>query len=248
MNLNPKLLDILKQLLVMILSNQGQSLVIRQAGANDAPILLRAYEDETFINLYRSNNEKQTEEQLREILRQRQQNSPAKMGYLEFIIEHKRYGAVGIAALGDYSPIHQRAEYLIGLFDKQHRHLGYGIEATLLVLDLAFNTYRLNKLYSYVYAYNQFSQKNMIHLGFENEGILKQHHYSIKTDKFIDLYVNAMTVGQFRCCQQIQRISPRLLGWDITQVAQQVVKIDSSHKVKHDMAEELLAKLRALSS
>ena len=65
----------------------------------------------------------------------------------------------------DYSPLHQRAEYLVGLFEEQHRHAGYGIEATLLVLDLAFNTYRLNKVYSYVYDYNEFSHQNMMNFG-----------------------------------------------------------------------------------
>ena len=219
----------------MILSNQGNSLILRQTMPDDAPILSRAYEDESFISLYRSSNAQQTEKELRQILATRKQTSPAKVGYLEFMLEHKKYGAIGVAALGDYSPIHQRAEYLVGLFDKKHRYVGYGIEATLLVLDLAFNTYRLNKIYSYVYEYNKFSHKNMINLGFQHEGTLKEHHYSAQKDRFVNLYVNGMTVRQFRECEKIQRMSLRLIGHDITQPTQ-VFEITKENNILDDKA------------
>jgi len=229
------------------LSNRGNSLVLRQTMPDDAPILLRAYEDESFISLYRSNNARQTEEQLRQTLAQRKQRSPAQVGYLEFMLEHKQHGAIGVAALGDYSPIHQRAEYLVGLFDEKHRHAGYGIEATLLVLDLAFNTYRLNKIYSYVYEYNEFSHKNMINLGFKHEGILEEHHYSAQKDRFINLYINGMTVRQFRACDKIRRIAPRLIGRDITQ-ATQVFEITKEDQVAGDTGKRFLDKLRQMAN
>jgi ribosomal-protein-alanine N-acetyltransferase len=230
----------------MILSNQGRSLRLRQTMPDDAPILLRAYEDESFISLYRSNNTRQTEEQLRQILAKRKQNSPAKVGYLEFMLEHKQHGIIGVAALGDYSPIHQRAEYLVGLFDEKHRHAGYGIEATLLVLDLAFNTYRLNKIYSYVYEYNKYSHKNMIDLGFKHEGTLEEHHYSLPKDCFVNLYVNGMTVRQFRTSEKIQRFSSRLVGHDITQPPQ-VFEITEKNKID-DAGESFIEALRKMAN
>ena len=67
------------------------------------------------------------------------------------MIEHKKHGPIGVALLSDYTPVHKRAEYLIGLFDENRRSLGYGAEATLLILDLAFNYYKLHRIYTYVY-------------------------------------------------------------------------------------------------
>ncbi len=42
----------------MIFANEGRSLRLRQTIPDDAPILLRAYEDESFLSIYRSNNAK----------------------------------------------------------------------------------------------------------------------------------------------------------------------------------------------
>ncbi|MDM8562406.1 GNAT family N-acetyltransferase, partial [Candidatus Marithioploca araucensis] len=150
----------------MVLTNQGHLIRLRQTVPDDAPILLRAYQDENFISLFRSNNAQQTEEQLRKILANRLENEPSKLGHVEFMIEHKKHGPIGVALLGDYTPVHQRAEYLIGLFDESRRSIGYGTETTLLVLELAFNFYKLHKIYTYVYDYNEWSEKSTIKFGF----------------------------------------------------------------------------------
>ncbi|HEW97425.1 MAG: GNAT family N-acetyltransferase [Candidatus Parabeggiatoa sp. nov. 3] len=228
----------------MILSNHGRSLHLRQTTPDDAPLLLRAYEDDAFISLYRSNHAKQSEEQLRQTLAKRKQHAPTQLGYLELMLEHQQHGPIGIAALGDYSPLHQRAEYLIGLFDEQHRYAGYGIEATLLILDLAFNSYHLNKVYSYVYEYNDFSHKNMLHLGFKHEGTLAQHHYSVRLEQFITLYLNGMTIKQFRENEKIQRLSLRLVGRDITQPPQ-VFEISAENKLPAEANQQFLERLKA---
>jgi ribosomal-protein-alanine N-acetyltransferase len=214
----------------MLFSNQGHSLQLRRTTPQDAAILLRAYQDESFMRLYHSNHAQPNEEQLTELLRERERYSPVDSGYLEWLILHKQHGAVGVAALGDYSPIHHRAEFLIGLFDKQHRSLGYGTEATLLVLDLAFNAYHLNKIYAYVYEYNQFAQQNMLKFGFQHEGTLEKHHYWLAEKKFIDLYLNGITVTRFRHHEKIRRYSLHLLGRDVTQ-PYEIMKLSSNEKL-----------------
>jgi ribosomal-protein-alanine N-acetyltransferase len=231
----------------MIVSNHGLSLSLRQTVPSDAPILLRAYEDESFIRLYRSNNAKQSEEELIKVLTERQQRSPTQLGYLEWMIVHKKHGAIGVAALGDYSSLHKRAEFLIGLFEPKRRSLGYGTEATLLILDLAFNTYQLNKIYSYVYEYNDFSHHNMIKFGFKSEGKLEKHHYSLREQRFLNLYINALTQDGFRECETIRRYSLRLLGRDVTQVPQ-VVKLSEENKLPLEMGQRFLEGLRSLAN
>jgi ribosomal-protein-alanine N-acetyltransferase len=207
----------------MIISNQGKSLHLRQTEPKDAPILLKAYEDESFIRLYRSNNvTPKTEEQLAEGLKKRTELHPAQLGYLEFMIEHKQHGAIGVAAFGDYAPYHKRAEFLIGLFEEQHQSRGYGAEATLLMLDLAFNVYNLNKIYTYVYDYNKKSEKLTERFGFKKEGYLESHHYSIREQGFVDLYINGLTLANFRTHKKLSRISKLFIGRDITQAPTQI--------------------------
>ncbi len=197
----------------MILFNQGNSLEIRQIQPKDASILTEAYKNPEFMSLYGSNMTPPSEEQLY----QRQNYSIEELGFIEYLIIHKQHGAIGIATLTEYAAIHKRAQFMIGLFETEHRSIGYGTEATLLVLDLAFNTYGLHKLFSYVYDYNVFSHKNMLKFGFEHEGILKDHHFLIEKEKFISLYVNAMTETRFRSYEKISRYSRRLIGRDVTQ-------------------------------
>lgn len=201
----------------MLLNNSGKHITIRQSSVEDVPYLFKAYQDEGFIRLYRSNNVEQTEEQLYEAIKQRANYSPEQVGSLEFVIEHARLGIIGVLVLGDYSPVHLRAELLIGLFEQKQHYLGFGTEASLLALDLAFNHYHLNRLYTYVYGYNEISQAMTTKFGFFCEGLLKKHHFLLKEKRFVDLYINGLTIEQFRQSETIKKYSLKLIGRDITQ-------------------------------
>jgi len=234
----------------MIISNQGKSLHLRQTEPKDAPILLKAYEDESFIRLYRSNNvTPKTEEQLAEGLKKRTEFNPTQLGYLEFMIEHKQHGAIGVAAFGDYAPYHKRAEFLIGLFDEKHQSRGYGAEATLLMLDLAFNVYNLNKIYTYVYDYNKKSEKLTERFGFKQEGYLESHHYSTREQGFVDLYINGLTISNFRTHKKISRISKLFIGRDITQAPTSINLNEDVSPVENEeqMKKRFLEGLRSMA-
>ncbi len=223
----------------MLLTNQGNSLTLRQTEPEDAPILLRAYQDESFARLYRSNSTPLTEEQLANLLAEYRARDPAEFGYLEFMIEHKQHGPIGIASLGDYSPIHKRAEYLIGIFAEKHRSIGYGTEATLLILDLAFNAYHLHKIYTYVYDYNEFSRTNTLKFGFKQEGRLEEHHYLLQEQRFVDLYINGITESSFRNSTKIRRYSLRLVGRDITQPYTEI-KLSLQDQLPAEISEQFI--------
>jgi len=124
-------------------------------------------------------------------------------------VVHKRYGPDGLVHLSNYSPVHCRAEYSIELFDKQHHHLGYGTEASLLVLDFAFNTLNLNNIYSLVYDYNLASGKMLQGLDFKSEGVLENHHYSVQDNTFVSLHTFALSVADFRHSQTLSRLSQK---------------------------------------
>lgn len=219
----------------MKLTNRGKTLSLRQTAPNDAPILLKAYHDHEFINVYRSNNPKQTEQELHELLQKRLTISPFQLGFVEFLIEHYRHGAIGVAVLGDYSSLHKRAELLVGLFDESQRNLIYGVEATLLMLDLAFNHYEINKIYTYVYEYNTISQTNVEKLGFSKEGYLKKHHFSKTEQKFYDLYISGLVIDDFRESEKMRKFSNRLVGRDITQPIHRI-HITEAQRLSPDQA------------
>ncbi len=200
----------------MRLEAEGKTLKIRRIRPDDAPYLYEAYREQDFIRLYRSNQASLTLDELKKALKKECNRSPLQSKYLEFIAEHKKKGPIGITVLADYSPLHKRVEYLIGIFKKGVRGHGYGVEMTLLVLDLVFNAYKLNKIYVYVYEYNPSSHEAIIKLGFKEEGFLKHHHYSIKEKRFVSLYLDALCEEDFRQSEQIRRLSIRFLGRDIT--------------------------------
>lgn len=201
------------------LLHQGRSLCLRRTAPADASLLFQQmYRTAGFMRLFRLNDSVETEAQLKERLAQRLQVSPAQSGYLELLILHRQHGPLGVVCLADYSALHRRAELLIGIFDENYRHASYGLEACLLIGDLAFNCYSLHRLYAYSYEYNHYAQKLMIAGGFDREGIMRSHVYDREAQQFVDLHIYGMTVDQFRQNQRLARLSLRLVGRDITQL------------------------------
>ncbi|MEK8018890.1 MAG: TIGR03032 family protein [Candidatus Parabeggiatoa sp.] len=202
----------------MPLQLQGKSILVRQTLPEDAPLLFRAYQDKAFLSAYSSNLQvPESEAQLRQILQQRLEYSPAQLHFAECLILHKKHGAIGIASLSDYSTMHHRAEYLIGLFSQEHRNAGYGLEATLLMMELAFNHFRLNKIYTYTYEDNPLSRKMTQNFGFQQEGILHNHHYSYQTQTYLTLYHFGLSQEDFRQNRNMARWARKLLARDITE-------------------------------
>ncbi len=231
----------------MITSNHGRTISIRETTPDDASVLQQAYSNQTFIRLYRSNHILQSEEKLHKILVERAKYSPEEQSYIEFLIVHYQHGPIGIAALADYSELHHRAEYLIGIFDEKHRCGQNALEASLLTFDLAFNVYNINKLYTYVYEYNDFAEKNTVNLGFTKEGMLKNHHYLIHDKRFVSLNMNGLVVDDFRKSKRLCRLSLKVLGRNITHPYKEVKAIPMKNELmtKQTVA-ELTKKMRTM--
>ena len=194
---------------------QSRSLYLRHTVPNDAALLFdQGFSQREFMRLFRLNDTPKSQAEVHQNLVQRQQILPDRQKYLELLIVHKKHGAIGLAALADYSPLHRRAEYLIGLFDSTHRGIGHGIETTLLVLDLAFNSYKLHKVSASTYGYNP---RRLEGLGFCLEGKRKDHIFDPIANRFVDLQDYGLTVDAFRQNQRLVPLSKRLLNRDITQ-------------------------------
>lgn len=81
----------------------------------------------------------------------------------------------------------RRASLGIGIGAKHLRGQGIGGTALRLILDYAFTMKGLERVYAEVFSFNQRSQKLMEHVGFQREGLLRQHHFhnGVRQDTFI---------------------------------------------------------------
>lgn len=200
--------------------HESRHLQLRRTVPNDAEILFaRGFSQREFMRLFRLNDCPANVAEVHQQLVQRQQIPPEQETYLELLIVHRRYGPIGLCALADYAPFHRRAEYLVGLFDSSRRQIGYGIETTLMMQDLAFNTYSINKLFAATYAYNQHPQSCLVGMGFQFEGCCREHVFDSVTQEFVDVHNYGLNVDDFRQRQRLAPLSQRLLGHDITQPA-----------------------------
>lgn len=198
--------------------NQGRSLSLRRTIPNDAQLLFdKAFSRPDFMRLYNLNYQPANASEVQRHLVQRQHIPPGQEHYLELAIVHRQRGPIGICSLAEYSAFHRRAEYSIGLFDAEYRSVGHGLEASLLMLDLGFNRYRLHKLYAVTYSYNTNAQSGLTSLGFRLEGIRREHFFDPLSQSFVDLHDYGLMVHEFRANTRLIPLARRLLGRDIGQ-------------------------------
>lgn len=71
----------------------------------------------------------------------------------------------------------RHASFGITIGDKEEWGKGYGTEATGLMIQHAFETLNLNRVWLHVYEYNERGIRVYTKLGFEKEGVLRQDTY-----------------------------------------------------------------------
>ncbi|MDM8566084.1 GNAT family protein [Candidatus Halobeggiatoa sp. HSG11] len=194
---------------------QGRRVVLERLAPKHAAFLVQCYKDNEFMDLYRlAQQRNQTEEQIKKRLAKEQAVLPQQMKKIEWVILLNNGEPVGLASLADYKRGHQRAEFLMGILTPKYRNTRMSLEASLLIMDFAFNQIQLNKVIAYTYGYNQYAQQNLVSFGFVQEGFLRQHINS--RQGFLDLYINGLLVNDLRENQRLSRFSQKLLGRDIT--------------------------------
>lgn len=196
---------------------EGKSLSLRPHREDDAPYLQRCFNDHAFMeryNIFIPRN--QSLDALRQQIRENARRHPYFTQRIDWIIERKRdQRPIGLAALADIQFKHRRAEFLVGIPDKQQRHGGASLEASLLVFDFAFNKVQLNKLTSAVYASNPSAQHNTLALGFTQESYLRDHIYLPNSEgggEYLDMYGNGMLEEDYRSNKRLARLARRMVG------------------------------------
>ena len=217
---------------------QGECVRLVRSSPEYVDFIHQCYLNDSFMDLYRlAQSRTINKADLNKRLAQEQNKLPQELKRIEWVIlkqDEQQFLPIGLAALADHQVKHQRAEFLLGIPDTQNREGNIGLEASLLVLEFAFNLVHLHKVTSFVYGYNTDAQKNTEHLGFKQEGFFAEH---LQTKMgFIDLYQNGLLSADFYQNKKLSALSRRLLKRDITQV--QASKIVPA-------PQELLAKLQA---
>lgn len=206
--------------LIGLAALQGRRVSLHRRGPEHVDFIWQCYQNRAFMELYRTTqSHKDSPAALRKVLAEEQQRLPHQTKRIEWIImrhEDGKQRPIGMAAIADYQANNSRGELLIGVVDPADRKLAEPLEATLLIFDFAFNQLKMNKLCSYVYGYNDYSQENTLRLGFTQEGVLREH---LKTTHhgFVDLYQNGMLQSDFRASKRLAALSKRMLKHDITQ-------------------------------
>ena len=111
------------------------------------------------------------------------------------IIEKKSARHIGNVRLSKIDWIHREANYGRMIGDKKAWGKGYGVEALRLIMDYAFNTLNLNRLYTPVIEGNIASIKSNVRAGMQREGRARQARF-IK-GKYLDIIHFAMTKDRY---------------------------------------------------
>lgn len=203
---------------------EGRHVALCSYGEKDAAFLVNCLDNRQFMMHYnRFQSRTLSLAVIAAQLRKAETRLPWQSGTADWII-HRRDAAqrpVGLANLVDLNLLHRRAEFLIGIPAEEDRNAGVGLEASLLVMDFAFNRARLNKLTSLVYQDNDRAQKSTLALGFKQEGYRPQHLFDELKQRYFGVYENGLTVTDFRANTRLSNLSRRLLGRDVTEITQE---------------------------
>ena len=108
-------------------------------------------------------------------------------------IVEERGGPVGFVGLYGIDLTRRHAEVGI-LLDPEARERGIGGKATRLLLDEAFNTLNLHRLFLHVLADHRIAQNMYKRCGFQEEGRLRQHNF--KAGRYVDVIVMGVLAGE----------------------------------------------------
>jgi RimJ/RimL family protein N-acetyltransferase len=144
----------------------------------------------------------------RTLRRYRPQTLRDEEAFLEKLTQSEQDLALGIVARAadrligvtglhqiDFKNRHACFGILIG--EKDEWGKGYGTEATSLVVKHAFETLNLNRVWLYVFEYNQRGRRSYERVGFRQEGVLRQDCY--REGRYWDTLVMAILREEWDC-------------------------------------------------
>ena len=102
---------------------------------------------------------------------------------------------VGLIGLLKVDSKNRKSEYYICIGEPSYQHRGVASEASRLLLDYAFTTMQMNRVYLYTETENQDARRLFEALGFQLEGCLRED--LICGDRKVDRLIYAITRQEF---------------------------------------------------
>lgn len=112
-----------------------------------------------------------------------------------FIIEDAS-GPLGVCNLKNVNWIHRNADWGIYFAPREQGNAMLPVEASLLLLDWAFDCLNLHKVQAAVFPHNRRAKSLNKGLGFREEGVLKEHIFH--EGRYTDLVLVAVFPDQYR--------------------------------------------------
>ncbi len=140
---------------------------------DDLPAIARWYENTEFLRLFDSRPAyPQTEKEIAQWLEEMQKSA----NDFPFGIRRLDTGElVGYVEIDGVAWTHQVGGMGLGIGDAANWGKGYGYEATQLALEFAFQELNLHRVVVTVYSYNKRSRRLCEKLGFQREGVYREH-------------------------------------------------------------------------
>ncbi len=170
------------------LTVSGPTLTLRYATPDDAPRLLELGADDEVTRFFSWGPYTKAEQPLayiRELPAKRERGE-----LLEFLVDHREHGPIGITGLSELSPRNRHAT--VGTwFGRAYWGSGANFESKALVAALAFGELGLDRLTAWANTRNGRSQLALERVGFRHEGVLRAWHRH--GDTLHDVVVFGMT-------------------------------------------------------
>jgi [ribosomal protein S5]-alanine N-acetyltransferase len=155
------------------LAVRGPELTLRYARPNDAPRLFELASDPQVTEFFSwgpYTTQSQAADYIANLARKRAAGSR-----LEFVIDHREAGVIGVTGLSEFSLRDRRA--VVGTWHgRDWWGKGANRQSKALVLALAFEGLRLGRVTAWCGTDNGRSQTALERLGFVHEGVLRQWH------------------------------------------------------------------------
>jgi len=113
-----------------------------------------------------------------------------------FVIETKEGVYLGGIGLHNIDWRNRCAEVGIVIGKKEHWNRGYGTDAMMTILDLAFNRMNLHRVYLRVYEINQAAIKSYEKCSFKKEGVQREAFFV--DGKYVDVVFMGILEEEFR--------------------------------------------------
>jgi len=122
---------------------------------------------------------------LRQTLDQEYISTLNENNQLHWIVRNKVNKAYGLLSLTNVSVTNKSAEVLLGVLPDAP--LGLATASMLVLFQFFFKAMSFHKLYSFIYEDNPHSLKGTLHLGFTQEGFLREHMLDPLTGEYVNL-------------------------------------------------------------